>query len=159
MDQVSSKAIAEALHEWASSPIAVSDPILPVGSPPAVALAVLACYSHRIHSQEGKITVCVHVCCVLVLIISYRLFASASCVGCATGPSPAQAAADSLKRPAAALDGGKVAASAASSASADSVASSMDSSDEETMRQEIALAEMKLHLRKKMKAAGAALTV
>ena len=73
--------------------------------------------------------------------------------------SPAQAAADSLKRPAAALDGGKVAASAASSASADSVASSVDSSDEETMRQEIALAEMKLHLRKKMKAAGAALTV
>ena len=42
-----------------------------------------------------------------------------------------------------------MAASAASSASADSVASSMDSSDEETMRQEIALAEMKLHLRKK----------
>ena len=85
MDQMSSKAIAEALLEWASSPIAVSDPILPVGSPPAVALAVLACYSHRIHSQEGKITVCVHVCCVLVLSISYRLFASASCVGCATG--------------------------------------------------------------------------
>ena len=52
-----------------------------------------------------------------------------------------------------------MAASAASSASADSVASSVDSSDEETMRQEIALAEMKLHLRKKMKAAGAALTV
>ena len=87
----------------------------------------------------------------LFLLLVCLLLSSA--LGAAPATSPAQSAAVSLKRPAADLDGVQVVASVSPSASGDGAVSGGDSSDdEETIRQKIALFEMKLHLKKKMKA-------